>query len=114
LHRFPFDTIKIDRSFVNRMMHERESLGIVETITALAEKLGKTVVAEGIEKKEHQTMLNKIGCQLGQGYLFSKPLDSSSAEELLKTDCAPKTFTTGELPIKFNVEIAVGEAVYEM
>ena len=88
LHRFPFDTIKIDRSFVSRMTKDKESLSIVKTITTLANELGKAVVAEGIEKKEDWKLLTKIGCEYGQGYLFSKPVDKLSAGELLKTDAA--------------------------
>jgi EAL domain-containing protein (putative c-di-GMP-specific phosphodiesterase class I) len=86
LHRFPFDILKIDRSFVSRMTTDKESHGIVKTILALAAELDKEVVAEGIEKIEHREMLHKLSCQYGQGYLFSKPLDAFSAEELLKND----------------------------
>lgn len=86
LHRFPFDILKIDRSFVSRMTTDKESHGIVKTILALAAELNKEVVAEGIEKIEHQETLRKLSCQYGQGYLFSKPLDAFSAEELLKND----------------------------
>ena len=86
LHRFPFDVLKIDRSFVTRMTMDRESFGIVKTITTLAAELGKIVTAEGVEKPEHLKMLNKFGCQLGQGYLFSKPVDPRSAEQLLTVE----------------------------
>ena len=86
LHRFPFDILKIDRSFVSRMTTDKESQGIVKTILALAAELNKEVVAEGIEKPEHREMLHKLSCQYGQGYLFSKPVDAHSAEELIKND----------------------------
>ncbi|HLM01563.1 MAG TPA: EAL domain-containing protein [Pyrinomonadaceae bacterium] len=108
LHRFPFDAIKIDRSFVSRMLQDRESLGIVETITALAMKLDKSVIAEGIEKKEHQKLLDEAGCQYGQGYLFSKPVDAATAEQLLRIDSpwqpsAANFAAAGEQPLTVGV-----------
>ncbi len=86
LHRFPFDILKIDRSFVGRMSTDRESRGIVKTIIMLATELGKVVVAEGVETDEHRTLLTALACQYGQGYLFSKPLDPTAAEALLKRE----------------------------
>ena len=74
LHRFPFDALKIDRSFVNRMTKDRESLGIVKTISTLADELDKVVIAEGIETNEQWRILNDFGCKYGQGFLFSKPV----------------------------------------
>lgn len=84
LHRFPFDFLKIDRSFVMAMTNERESRAIVNTIIALAAGLGRAVIAEGIETAEQHWILTELGCQFGQGYLFSKPVDSDSAAELLE------------------------------
>ena len=83
LHRFPFDILKIDQSFVNRMLSDKESRGIVKTIAMLALELEKTVVAEGVEKIEHMEMLQSFSCDLAQGYFFSKPVDADSAEEFL-------------------------------
>ena len=83
LHRFPIDTLKIDRSFVTRMCTDRESRGIVKTIIMLANELGKDVVAEGIETNAHRDALAELACGHGQGYLFSKPLDVDGAEHLL-------------------------------
>lgn len=85
LHRFPFDILKIDRSFVSRMALDKDSRSIVETILALASKLEKRVVAEGVETDQHRDMLSSLSCDYAQGYLFSKPLSSSDAEEFLKT-----------------------------
>jgi diguanylate cyclase (GGDEF)-like protein/PAS domain S-box-containing protein len=112
LHRFPFDIIKIDRSFVSRMTMDRESRGIVKTITALAAELGKSVIAEGIEKEEDQRLLASMGCSYGQGYLISKPVDPLSAAELLKT-FRPRVVEANFLgntasPIKLS------ESTYEM
>lgn len=84
LHRFPFDILKIDRSFVSRMATDRDSRGIVKTIIALANELDKKVVAEGVEKEEHRRMLAELSCDYGQGYLFSKPLSATKAEEFTR------------------------------
>jgi diguanylate cyclase (GGDEF)-like protein/PAS domain S-box-containing protein len=112
LHRFPFDFLKIDRSFINRMTMDRESLGIVKTINALAIELEKSVIAEGIEKEEHQKMLCEIGCEYGQGYLFSKPVDAISAEQLLKSNlsCLETTNLIGEQ----TLDVGINEIPYEM
>lgn len=83
LHRFPINILKIDRSFVNRMCLEEESLGIVETIAILASKLKMQVVAEGVETPEQQERLRQLGCGYAQGFLFSEPVEQTSATELL-------------------------------
>ncbi|MBP6213895.1 MAG: EAL domain-containing protein, partial [Pyrinomonadaceae bacterium] len=83
LHKIPFDVLKIDRSFVSGMLHDKESRSIVKTITTLANELEKSVIAEGIVESEQQYMLESMGCQYGQGYLYSKPIDALSAGELL-------------------------------
>ncbi len=85
LHRLPFDTLKVDRSFVTRMSKDRESRGIVKTILTLAHELGKNVVAEGVETEAHRAALAGLGCEYAQGYLFSKPLDAEGAGRLLST-----------------------------
>ena len=113
LHRFPFDVLKIDRSFVSRMTMDRESFGIVKTITTLATELEKSVIAEGVEKKEHQKMLSEIGCQYGQGYLFSKPIDALSAEKLLRID-SPWHETIADLIGEQTFDIGISESTYEM
>ncbi len=85
LHRFPFDVLKVDRSFVKRMTMGAQPLQIVKTILELARVLGMDVVAEGIETHEQRALLEKLGCHYGQGYLFSPPLDAESMEKLLAT-----------------------------
>jgi EAL domain-containing protein (putative c-di-GMP-specific phosphodiesterase class I) len=84
LHRFPFDILKIDRSFVMRMEQDINSKQIVETIIILAQKLGLNVVAEGVEKLEQKELLREVGCTYGQGYLFSKPLPAEAIIALLQ------------------------------
>jgi len=88
LHSFPFDIMKIDRSFVCRMGIDNESTGIVETILTLAQKLGKKAVAEGVETEDQVAALVALGCNYGQGYLFSRPLASAEAEKLIMKDGA--------------------------
>ncbi len=73
LHQFPCDVLKIDRGFIARMGAHGENSEIVRTIVALAEGLGLEVVAEGIETPYQLTHLRNLGCQYGQGYLFSRP-----------------------------------------
>ncbi len=86
LHRFPFDILKIDRSFVTRMVTDRESHSIVQTIIRLASELGKVTVAEGMETRKHYEMLDELSCQYGQGYLFSKAVNALAAEQLLQKE----------------------------
>ena len=83
LRNFHFDSLKIDRCFVNRLGFDRESGAIVEAILHLARTLHMTVVAEGIENEPQLAKLLDLGCDVGQGYLFSKPVAAESAEELL-------------------------------
>lgn len=74
LQRFPVNTLKIDRAFVNQMLQSPESDALIETIITMAEKLNLNVVAEGIETEAQLQRLKTLGCGLGQGYLFAKPL----------------------------------------
>jgi EAL domain-containing protein (putative c-di-GMP-specific phosphodiesterase class I) len=83
LHRFPIDTLKIDRSFVTRMAQNLENVEIVRTIVMLAQVLGMDVVAEGVETNEQLVILQKLGCENGQGYFFSKPVNADGAEKII-------------------------------
>jgi diguanylate cyclase (GGDEF)-like protein len=84
LHRFPVDTLKIDRSFICRMGElGDDGSSIVDAIVTLAHHLGMDVVAEGVETKDQLAYLRLIGCEAAQGYFFSKPLNSELATELL-------------------------------
>ncbi len=74
LHRFPFDTLKIDRSFVNTMMQNKKSNEIVKSLIDLSHNLGMNVVAEGIETKYEETMIKNYRSEYGQGFLYAKPL----------------------------------------
>jgi len=83
LHRFPVDTLKIDRSFIGRMTESEEHAEIVRTIMTLAANLGMQVVAEGIETLEQMSRLQAMNCDYGQGYLFAKPAAGETAGALL-------------------------------
>jgi EAL domain-containing protein (putative c-di-GMP-specific phosphodiesterase class I) len=86
LHRFPVDTLKIDRSFVSKLDSDSGSFEIVRAIVALAQSLNIRIVAEGIETASHLALLQELPCEFGQGYLFSKPLSAQDAEAFLKAD----------------------------
>ncbi|MDJ1184428.1 EAL domain-containing protein [Roseofilum casamattae] len=83
LHRFPVDALKIDRSFVQKISEWGENDEIIYTIVALANSLGLETIAEGIEEIDQIQQLKALHCDFGQGFLFSKALDSLRATELL-------------------------------
>lgn len=83
LHRLPVDTLKVDRSFVSRMEETSENSAIVQTIIMLAHNLSMDVVAEGVETESQMTKLRTLQCEYGQGYFFSKPVNSEAATALL-------------------------------
>jgi diguanylate cyclase (GGDEF)-like protein/PAS domain S-box-containing protein len=85
LHQFPFDTLKIDRSFIARIGSGGENAEIVRTIVSLANGLGLDVVAEGVETASQLAVLRELGCQFGQGYLLSRALSGEDASALLAT-----------------------------
>jgi diguanylate cyclase (GGDEF)-like protein/PAS domain S-box-containing protein len=84
LKRFPVDTLKVDKSFVDGLGKDPESTAIVAAVISMAQSLGMKVTAEGIETIDQMKHLQRLGCDQGQGYLFSKPLPPEAAEELLR------------------------------
>ena len=84
LHRFPIDTLKIDQSFVGQMESGHENGEIVKAVIALASALNLNVVAEGIESISQLHQLQILGCEYGQGYLFSRPRPANEIELLLE------------------------------
>jgi diguanylate cyclase (GGDEF)-like protein/PAS domain S-box-containing protein len=85
LQRLPIDTLKVDRSFVSRIRNTPDgNRNIVEAIISLAHRLDMIVVAEGVETLEQYTILLDMNCQLGQGYLFAKPLPRSKVDKLIE------------------------------
>jgi diguanylate cyclase (GGDEF)-like protein len=83
LHKFPIDTLKVDRSFVSAMDEASENGEIVRTIVLLAKNLNMQVVAEGIETVHQLHQLRILGCEYGQGYLFSRPVPAMEAVNLV-------------------------------
>lgn len=87
LHRFPIDTLKIDRSFVQTMEPDSSSFEIVRTIVSLAQTLQLRVVAEGVETVQQAEALKTLGCDMVQGYFFARPLDADAATQYLIQEC---------------------------
>jgi len=85
LQRLPIDILKIDRSFVSGMMVDPDSVAIVRAVLSLADALGMSTTAEGIETVELATTLAALGCAAGQGYYFAKPLVADEAIDFFKT-----------------------------
>ncbi|HEV2673148.1 MAG TPA: EAL domain-containing protein [Aliidongia sp.] len=79
LHRFPFDVLKIDRSFVIEIVDNPDALRLVQTIIELGQDLGLELVAEGVETAEQAKILQSLGCDIGQGYYFSRPVNLETA-----------------------------------
>ncbi len=80
LHRFPGETLKIDRSFISPMLEDHGSAEIVRMIMTLAHSLGLSVVAEGVETPEQAAALVELGCQFGQGFLWARPMPAEAVE----------------------------------
>jgi EAL domain-containing protein (putative c-di-GMP-specific phosphodiesterase class I) len=88
----PVDVLKIDKSFIDDILHSDQQLALVEAIVSLARTLQLSVVAEGIEDPGHARLLAEMGCPYGQGYLFSKPV---SEEEITTLLAAPAVLVKG-------------------
>ena len=82
LHNFPVDQLKIDRSFINRIENENDSVNIIHTIISLAKNMHMELVAEGVETEQQLKILTDMGCEYAQGYLFSKPLPSDLVNKM--------------------------------
>ena len=83
IHKFPVQTLKIDRSFVVRMGESEAGVGIVQTILMLARQLKLEVIAEGIDQAKQLEMLRDLGCRFAQGFLMSKPLPAAEISSLM-------------------------------
>ncbi len=82
LQSLPFDELKVDRSFVSSMAQRRQSRKIVSAVVGLGQSLGLTTVAEGVETEEQAEMLLSLGCEMGQGWLFGKPVPAERLSEI--------------------------------
>ncbi|MEA5420376.1 EAL domain-containing protein [Spirulina sp. CCNP1310] len=83
LHNLPINTIKVDRTFVMGVDQDPTKMAIAQTIINLAHNLGANVVSEGIESEAQHQKLQQLGCELGQGYWLSRPMDVATVQQLL-------------------------------
>ncbi len=95
LLNFPIDTLKIDRSFVQRLRPGGGECAVVSAIVTLARDLNMETVAEGVETEQQLHTLSAMGCDFAQGYLFSPPLESEAAGQLLLSGPAPPPHPPG-------------------
>ena len=79
LSQYPLDALKIDRSLIHEMQSDRAATDVVELIITLAHKMNLKVIAEGIETSRQLERLLELGCELGQGYFFSQPMEARTA-----------------------------------
>jgi diguanylate cyclase (GGDEF)-like protein/PAS domain S-box-containing protein len=88
VRRFPLDELKVDRSFVDRLGQADSDNALVKTIAALADQLGMRLVAEGIEREDQVEALQSLRCELGQGFLFARPLEPEALARVLREGTA--------------------------
>lgn len=88
LQQLPIDVLKIDRSFVTEMMVDKDKRAIVRTVLSLARALGMKTTAEGIESEEISEVLRRLGCSVGQGYYYARPMTGEAAYAFLEADRA--------------------------
>lgn len=81
LHRYPLDIVKIDRSFVAELNPDDGNSHIIEVVAHLGESLGLKIIAEGIETETQLELLHKLGCQMGQGFYYSRPVEAEAFEK---------------------------------
>ena len=86
LHRLPVNALKVDRSFVNKLSENGDNQEIVRSIISLARSLNLDVIAEGVELDHQLLQIKELDCHYGQGFLFSKPMESVAIEEWLSTN----------------------------
>jgi EAL domain-containing protein (putative c-di-GMP-specific phosphodiesterase class I) len=111
LHHFPIDILKIDRSFVGRMTDSGGNAEIARTIISLAHTMGMKVVAEGVEQDYQREHLKTLGCEYGQGYLFSKPINTELAEQLIISMAVNANSQNIETPV-LKVDMELTDRVY--
>jgi c-di-GMP phosphodiesterase Gmr len=91
LQQLPIDVLKIDRSFVSEMMVDKDKRAIVRTVLSLARALGMKTTAEGIESEEISEVLRRLGCSVGQGYYYARPMTGDAAYAFLAANRASAT-----------------------
>ena len=91
LRSLPFDELKVDRSFTSSMVEQRESRKIVAAVVGLGQSLGLMTVAEGVETQQQREMLLWLGCELGQGWLFGKPVPQEDLDAMIAEPLVSRT-----------------------
>ncbi|MCU1677579.1 MAG: putative signaling protein, partial [Frankiales bacterium] len=99
LRQLPFDSLKIDREFVRGLPDNRDDIAICASALALARRTGLRTVAEGVETVDQAAALVRLGCEFGQGFLWSPAVSADAALELLKTPEWPPSAAARELPL---------------
>ena len=99
LNRMPLDELKIDKSFIDEVPHDHQGKAIVSAIIAMAHTLGLKVVAEGVEHEAQREFLAQVGCDIFQGYLFSRPVPPERLEALLESDGTAPVTAVQALPV---------------
>ena len=94
LWKFPFDKVKVDRSFVTQMEIDPKAAAIVDTVVALGRTLDLTITAEGVETPEQAQALKDAGCDQGQGFLFGRPLSAAAAIELIRSSDSTAAYSS--------------------
>jgi EAL domain-containing protein (putative c-di-GMP-specific phosphodiesterase class I) len=89
LKRFPVDELKIDRAFVSGLLHESEDASIINAVASLGHALKLSIVAEGIETAEESCQVHTLGCEVGQGYFFARPLSHEDADSYIAQSNRP-------------------------
>ncbi|WP_417380373.1 EAL domain-containing protein [Gimesia sp.] len=103
LHEFPLDVLKIDRSLIMNVKHVHDYAALLQSVLALADNLGLKVVAEGIEDTEQLIILQALGCEYGQGYLFSRPRPAEEIETLFYSE-APWIQALDAIPVNATIQ----------
>lgn len=85
LKKVPIDELKIDKSFIDDIINDVNSLNMAKSIITIGKQLNMSILAEGIETKEQKDLLDTLNCDLYQGYYYSKPLRKEQLKEFLKT-----------------------------
>ncbi len=87
VHKFPFEYLKIDTSLVKNLANNQDSINLVKSILKIAESLNMRVIAQGIENEETLDILKSLGCEYGQGFIFSEPLFFDQFNQYLFRSC---------------------------
>ncbi len=100
LEQLPIDILKIDKSFVDTIDKNLENVGLAPAIVQLAHTLGRTPIAEGVERATQVTRLRQLGCRLAQGYYLGFPLNAEAAGRFLRSRRLPKRSAQVDLSVR--------------